>query len=219
MFSPVEIRNPASSSSTLRSAKTLEKESSSNSKKGKKKANAGACGIEEVAGSLGIGVSTSSAPVEQDPAAELGTTTSSKAAGKKKVQVMQDDDDDDDMYAIEEDDAEEGGGDEMPEENVDGEEQAGEGAADSNVSLPPQQKRRYSQNDKDKKEAPIHQSIGDPTTSSTAVAQPDITQGQHQQGPLPAANAPIMAIDPALEALQVPSNQPTPPVPGSGTGI
>ena len=223
MFSPVEIRNPASSLSTSRpasKAKTPGKESSSNSKKGKKKASVGAGGIEEVAGSLGVGVSRSLAFVDQDTAAESGPTTRSKAAGKKTDKVARDDNDDDMYAAEEEDDVGEGRGDGTLEENVGDEEYVGEGATGSNIDLPPRKKRRPSRNDKDK-EKPVHQSVEDPTTTttSTMVAQPDATQDQHQQEPPPTASGITMTIDPALEVLHVPSNQPTPQVPGSGAGI
>jgi hypothetical protein len=173
VFSPVEIRNPASSLPTSKSkakAKMLGKESSSNSKKGKKKASVGAGGIEEVAGSLGIGVSKSLALVDQDPVVETGPITRSRAAGNNTDKVAQDDNDDE-MYATEEDDAEEGRVGGTLEENVGGEECVGDGATDL-------------------------------TTTSTTVVQPDMP---------PTASGTLMAIDPALEAFHVPSNQPTPP--------
>ena len=218
MFSPVEIRNPASSS-TSRSAskaKTSGKESSSNSRKGKKKANVGAGGIEEVAGSL---VSGSFVSGDQDPAAESGPTTRSKAAGKKPAKVAQDDSDDD-MYATEEDDAEEGRGDGTLEENIGDEEYVGEGAPGFDVDLPPREKRKSSRNEKDGEGESLHQPLEDSTaTISTMVAQPDVSQGQHQQGPLPAGSSVLMAIDPALEAFHVPSNQPTSEASGSGADI
>jgi len=222
VFSPVEIRNPASSLPTSRStskAKAQGKGQSSNSKSHKKKASVGAGGIEEVAGSTSIGISRSLALVDQDLAAESGPITRSKAAGKKAEKVAQDDNDDD-MYAIEEeDDAEKGRGDGTPEENVDDEEYVGEGATSSNASLPPQKKRKPSQSDGDKGEEFVHQPVEDPTTTSTVVAQPDVAQGQHQQGPPPIASGILMAIDPALEALHVSSNQPTSQAPGSSADM
>lgn len=219
MFSPVEIRNPASSFSTSRStskAKTSGKESNSNSKKSKKKASVGAGGIEEVAGSL---VSGSFVSGDQDPAAESGPTTRSKATGKKPAKAMQDDNDDD-MYATEEeDDAEESRDDGTLEETIGDEEYVGEGATGFDVDLPPRKKRKSSRNDKDGKEESVFQPLEDPTTTSTMVVQPDVSQGQHQQGPPPAASSVLMAIDPALEAFHVPSNQPTPQASGSGADI
>ena len=140
----MEIRNPASSSkSTSRStskAKASAKGSSSSPKKGKKKATVGASGIEEVAGSLGVGVSKSSMSIERGPAAESSPNTRSRAPGKKNDNVAQEeeeegDDDDDDMYATEED--------------------VEEDEADANPDLPPHIKRKPSQNDLDKEREPV----------------------------------------------------------------
>ena len=119
MFSPVEIRNPASSSTTTEptpKAKTSGKETGS--KRGRKKAAVGTGGIEEVAGSLGAGTPKSSTP---------GLVTRSRAAGKKKVTTKQDDSgDNDDLYATEEEGGlDGGGGDGTLEENVGGEEDMG----------------------------------------------------------------------------------------------
>ena len=220
MFSPVEIRNPASSLPTSRStskAKASGKEPSSNSKKGKKKASVGAGGIEEVAGSTGIGISRSLALVDQDLAAESSPITRSKAAGKKAEKVAQDDNDDD-MYATEEDDAEESRGDGALEENVGDEEYVGEGATSSNAGLPPRKKQKPSRSDQDKEDESVQQPIEDQTTAST-VTPPGVAQGQHQQGPPSIASGIPMAIDPTLEALHVSSNQPTSQAPGSGAGM
>jgi len=78
----VEIQDPTSSSSKI--GKAPAKGSSSSSKKGKKKATAGTGGIEDVTGSLNVGVSKSSAPPDQEP-----------GAGENE-------DDNGDMYATEE---------------------------------------------------------------------------------------------------------------------
>ena len=113
VFSPVEVRDPSSSSSTPGSSskdKSVGKESSS-SKKGKKKATIGTCGIEEVVGSLGVGVSKPSAPDERDEPVESGPSTHSNAADQEKEDAAQVDDNDD-LYVIEEgDDTEEAGDD------------------------------------------------------------------------------------------------------------
>lgn len=219
MFSPVEIRNPASSLPSSRSTsktKASGKGQSPNSRKHKKKASVGAGGIEEVAGSTGVGVSGSLALVDRDLDAESGPITRSKAAGKKAEKVAQDDNDDD-MYATEEeDDADEGRGDGTPEENVGDEEYVGEGATSSDAGLPLRKKRKPSRSDGDKGEESVHQPVEDPTTASTMAAQPDVAQGQYQQGPPPIASGILMAIDPALEALHVSNNQPNSQAPGSG---
>ena len=213
MFSPVEIRDPATTSPTSSAsrstskAKTSAKESSS--KKGKKKANVGAGGIEEVAGSLGVGVSKSPTLVEQDPAAEPGPSTRAQAVGKNKDSVAQnnDDDDDDDMYVTEEDDCgDEGGGDGTLEASVGGQEEG----VDVNPDLPPRKKRKPTRDDKEKY---VVQHLGSPTatattsmsTTPTIAAEPTIAQGQHQQGTTPTGHGISMAIDPALEALHTPN--------------
>ena len=218
----MEIRNPASfssSSSTSRSTsktKTPGKESSSNSKKGKKKANGGAGGIEEVAGSLSVGVSKPPALAQQDPAAGSGPLTRSKTAGKKKDHATQDDDIDN-MYATEDDDDEGGGGGTF-EEGVGGEEYVGEGAANANTDLPPRKRRRHSRKDKDKKGKSAPQSIeGLMTTATTTVDESSV--GQHQKIPPPTPSGTPITIDSALKALQLPENQPSPHTPGSGTDI
>lgn len=212
MFSPVEIRNPAASSSTLRStskSKTPGKDSSSNSKKGKKKANVRMTGIEEVAGSLGVGVSTS-VPLEQDPAPESGRATRdgpSEAEGKGG----QDDEDGNMCATAEGDDAGEGVGDRTLEENAGGEEYVGETPTGSNANSPGRKKQRRTRDDKDDGEASAYQSNEDPAATSTAMVQPDTTQSQPPQVLPPVDDDIIMAIDPVLEAPQVPSSQLAPP--------
>ena len=203
VFSPVEVRNPASSSSTPGStsnAKTPGKESSS--KKGKKKANVGANGIEEVAGSL-------------NPTAEPGPATRSRTSGKKdKVgQGGDDDDSDDDMYATEDsNDADKAGGDKAVEGSAGGE---GDVGAGTNADPPPRKKRKPTRN----KGTTATQSFRDPTASTTPImvaeAEPNVAQGRHRQGTPPTGSGIPIAIDPALEALQVSSNQPSP----QGAGI
>ena len=222
VFSPVEIRNPAASTSTPASrstskAKTSGKESTSNLKKGKKKANVGAGSIEEVAGSLSVGVSKPPALVDLSPTVEPGPTTRSKAVGKKRDDVAQDDNDVD-MYAAEDgDDAEEGGGDGTLKENADGEEDVGEETA----GLPPREKRKHLRDGEDEREESTHHSTEGPTATTTpkTVSGPNISRGQHQQGTPPTVSDIPVAIDPALEAFQVPTNQPSPQLPGSGTRI
>ena len=211
MFSPVEIRDPATTSPTSSAsrstskAKTPAKESSS--KKGKKKANVGAGGIEEVAGSLGVGVSKSPTFVEQDPAAEPGPSTRAQAAGKNKDSVAQNDDDDDDMYATEEDDCgDEGGGDGTLEASVDGQEEG----IDANPDLPPRKKRKPTRDDKEKPvvqhvESPMATATTSMSTTPVIAAEPTIVQGQHQQGTTPTGHGISMVIDPAFEALHTPN--------------
>ena len=146
-----------------------------------------------MAGSLNVGVSKSSTLTEQDPAVESGPSTRSKAAGKRKDEVVPDDDGDD-MYVTEEgDDAGGGVGDITLEGNAGGEGYVGEDGGGS-----------------------VHQSTT--TTTSTTVVESGVAQGQHQQGTLHAASDIPMAIDPALEALQVPRNY-APQVLGGGTDI
>lgn len=159
----MEIRNPASSSkSTSRSTsktKASAKGSSSSPKKGKKKATVGAGGIEEVAGSLGVGVSKSSTSIERGPAVESGPTTPGRAPGKKNDNVAQEEEEeeDDDMYATEEDVEEDG--------------------VDATPDLPPHMKRKPSRNDLDKEIEPVvppvqsqHQEGTSPVESGTPMA-------------------------------------------------
>ena len=196
----MEVRNPASSSTTSK-VKTPRKESSS--KKGKKKANVGASGIEDVAGSL-------------NPTVEPGRVAHSMTGGGKEDRVEQDGGDDDDMYATEGDgEVDEGGGDGTLEVKVGDE---GEIGADTNADLPPRKKRRPARNDKEKTAARF---TGSPTTGMTpaTVAEPNVAQVQHQQGTLPARGGVPIAIDPALQTLQVPTTQPFPQASGSGGGI
>jgi len=219
VFVPVEIRNPACSSSTLRPAsktKTPGKESASNPKKGKKKTNIGAGGIEEVAGSLSVGVlKSSSALVDRDPAAELGPNTCDRAAGKKKDNVAQDDGGEG-VYATEEDGAGEGGSDGTLEVDVGGGEDAG-GGGDTNAGLLQWKKRRTSRNDTNKGEGSGNRSTQGPTTTTPTPAiapEPNAVEATP-----PIGSGIPMAIDPALEALQVPNSQSSPQISGSGTGI
>ena len=210
MFSPVEIRNPASSSSASRStskAKTSTKESSS--KKGKKKANVGTGSIEEVAGRLSVGVSKSSTLVEQDPVAEPGPSTRDQVASEKKnVAAQNDEDNDDDMYATEEDGyGDKGGDDGALEANADGQ---GEGVG-ANPDLPPQKKRKPTRKGKGKSvarpiKAPTTTGEASKSTTPAMVVELNIAQGQHQQSTPPTGDDIPMAIDPALEALQAPNN-------------
>ena len=207
----MEIRNPATASPTssasrsISKAKTPAKESSL--KKGKKKANIGAGGIEEVAGSLGVGVSKSPTLVEQEPATESGPTTRVQAAGKNKDSMIQDNDDNDDMYATEEDDCgDEGGGDETLEASVGGQEEG----IDVNPDLPPREKRKPTRDDKEKSavrhvESPMATATTSMSTTPAIAAEPNIAQGQHQQGTTPTGHGISMAIDPALEALHTPN--------------
>lgn len=219
VFAPVEIRNPASSSSASRStskAKTSGKESASNPKKGKKKTNIGTGGIEEVAGSLNVGVSNSPAVADRDPAAESGPSTRNKAAGKKKDTMTQDDDE---MYATEEEDgAGEGGGDGTLEVNVGGGEDAGEGGEDTNAGLLSRKKRKPSRNDANKGKGAGSRSTQGPTTISTPMPATVSEPNTVEVTPLTGSDIP-MAIDPALEALNVPESQSSPQASGSGTAI
>ena len=218
----MEIRNPtsfSSSSSTSRSTsktKTPGKESSSNSKKGKKKANGGAGGIEEVAGSLGGGVSKPSALAQQDPAVGSGPLTRSKTAGKKKDHATQYDDTDN-VYATEDD--EEGGGGGTFEQGVGGEECVGEGAVNASTDSPPRKRRRHSRNDKDKKGKSARQSTEGPMTTATTTTVDEPWLGQRQQIPPPTPSGTPITIDSALEALHLPENQPSPHTPASGTDV
>jgi hypothetical protein len=196
VFSPVEVRNPASSAETSRSAsksKTQGKESSSSPKKGKKKANLGAGGIEEVVGSLGAGVPWPSALDEEDPAVDSGPSARSKAAGKSKDNAVQDDDDDD-MYATEEDD---------------GTFEAG---------LPRKRKRKSLRVSTGEA---VDTAIQSPIVVATPVVAGELStpQGQHQHEALPTDGGIPMAIDPALEALHVPTNKPPSRDPESSTSI
>ena len=195
----MEVRNPASSSSTSGSTsnvKTPGKESSS--KKGKKKANVGANGIEEVAGSL-------------NSTAEPALFTRSRMSGKKKDMMGQGNDNDEDMYATEDgSDADVGGGDEELEGNTSGEEHV---AAGAKTDLPPRKKRKPTRGKG--KTTEILQAPPTPTM----LADPNAAQGQHPQGLSVTGSGTSVAIDPVLEAFQVPSNQPSPKGPGSGVGI
>lgn len=205
MFSPVEIRNPASSSTLGATSKgeVAGKESVSASKKGKKKVNSWATGIEDVVGSLGAGVPKPSALDEQDVAVESSDpSTQSKTADKEKDDVGQDDGIDD-MYATEE----EGGV---------GEETAGGGNLEGD--LPLQAKQQLSQND-ERGSSDESTTMMPPISMTPAVVTGlNVAQGQHQHGaPLTGSDI-LMAIDPALEAL-VPRGEPSPIAPGSGTDV
>jgi len=205
VFSPVEVRNPASPSSSTSKAKPP-----GNSKKGKKKAkaNVGASGIEDVAGSLNAG--------SLNPTVGPGPITRSMMGGKEEDRVGQDGDDDDDMYVTEEESAiDEGGGDGTIEEKADGE---GDIQVGTSADPPPRKKRKSTQKDKGKTPAKSTRGSTAKTTPTTA-AEPNATQGQHQQGTPPTGSGISMAIDPALETLQVPRNQPSPQASGSGGGI
>ena len=151
VFSPVEVRDPSSSSSTPGSSskdKSVGKESSS-SKKGKKKATTGTCGIEEVVGGLGVGVSEPPAPDEWDePVAESGPSTRGNAADQEKEDAAQVDDNDD-LYATEEEDDTEGAGDD----------------AGSETDLHPHKKRRSLRKDTDTGETG-DRSIQSPTATT-----------------------------------------------------
>jgi len=211
VFSPVEIRNPASSSpSTLRStskAKTSGK--GSGSRKSKKKANVRAGGIEDVTGSLSVGAPKSSTLVEQDLASEPGPSAPGKVAGEKG--------DDDDMYATEEDDgADEDRGDGT---NVGGEEGVGaEEGADTSAALPPRKKRKPTRNDKGKS---VTRPTEGPTVTATPVPATPIVEAELNVTPEPQQGIPStssgipVAIDPVLETLQVPTKQPPPQPQGS----
>ena len=192
----MEVRDPSSSPSTsghTSRGKTVGKESSSSSKKGKKKATIGTCGIEEVVGSLGVGVSKPSAPDERDePVAESGPSTRSIADSQEKEGAAQVDGNDD-LYATEEeDDAEEAGDD-----------------VGSEADLRPRKKRRSLRNGTDTGGETGDQPIQNPTatTSSMSVApavvtEPIVAQGLDQQEVPPTEIS--MVIDPALEGPHVP---------------
>lgn len=192
-----------------------------NSRKGKKKANVGAGGIEEVAGSLGLGVSKPSTSGEQDLATEPGPSTRDKAGGRQKGKVAQDDENDD-MYATEDECADEGGGEVPLQANVGVEEDVGEEAeqvADMSADPPPRKKRKSSRkNDEDKKKS-ASRPIGGPPTVLSKPTTPGTVSGPNiaQQGTPPAGSDIPMTIDPVLETLQIPSDQPSPQAPGSGT--
>jgi len=198
VFSPVEVRNPAppppAPGSTSKS-----KRRGKESRKSKKKAIVGANGIEEVAGSL-------------NPTDESGPATRSRTASKKDGV---DDGDNDDMYATEDGDDEDGG-----DGTVGGD---GDVGADTGADPPPRKKRKPTQNDKGKTVIrSIRISTAKATSASTTptvAVELNVTQGQHQQGtPSSSSNVP-MVIDPALEALRVPSDQPSPQAPGGSTDI
>lgn len=178
----MEVRNPASAPST---SKTKAPGKKSNSKKGKKKVTVGASGIEDVAGSL-------------NPTAESGPVTHSLTGGGKEDTMEQDGDGDgdgDDMYASDEDGEVDG----TLEENVGGEGGIG---ADTSADLPPRKKRRSARNDKGKTAT---RSTRSPTAgvTPTTVAEPNVAQNQHQQGPPSTGNNISIPIDPVLETLQV----------------
>lgn len=179
VFSPVEIRNPASG--TASKGETPGKDS----KKGKKKIY-GANGIEDVVGSPGVGISKPSALDEQDIPIESDPSTRNKAAGKKKEDVPQEDDD---MYATEEEGVGEGVG--------------GDGTFEADLS--PRAKRDPARNDGD-------QSIHSPTVampSSSATLATATELNIFQEPPVTGSDV-LMVIDPALEALDIPSKQPPP---------
>lgn len=187
VFSSVEIRNPASSSSTSKGERSG-KESIPPSKKGKKKVNFWANGIQDVAGSLGVGISKPSAPDEQDGAAESDPSTRSKTAGKgKEKEEAAQDDDDDGLYAT-------------GEEGV-GEEDGGDGTFDAD--LPPRKKRKSSGNGGGERtfQSPATMMPPVPTTPAPVAG---VAQGQHKHGAPPPGSGIIMVIDSALEELHVP---------------
>ena len=195
VFSPVEVRDPSSSSSTPGSSskdKSVGKESSS-SKKGKEKATIGTCGIEEVVGSLGVGVSKPSAPDERDePVAESGPSTRSNVADQEKEDTAQVDDNDD-LYATEEEDDTEEAGDDVG----------------SEADLRPRKKRRSLRNGTDTGGETGDQPIQNPTATTPSmsvapavVTEPIVAQGLDQQE-VPPTEIP-MVIDPALEGPHVP---------------
>lgn len=156
-------------------------------------------GIEEVAGSLGVGVSTS-VSVEQDPVSGSGPTTHDKPSETDGKAAQ--DDVDDDMYATAEgEDAEERGGDRIPEENAGGGEYAGEGPTDSNTNSPRRRKRSHPRDDKGDGEVSAYRPNEDPAATPMVVVQPETTRDQQDHDIL-------MAIDPALETL--PGSQPPP---------
>lgn len=208
MFSPVEIRNPASSSTSVRTSKgeAPGKESISVSKKGKKRVTFWSNGIEDVVGTLNARVSKPSAPDEQDAAVESDPNTRSKEADKKTDEATPDDGDDD-MYATEDG------------EDV-GEEDREDGTFETD--LPLRKKRKQSRNvEEDSRGLSVQSPTTMPSISATpvAVAELIVAQGEHQPGAPPTDDDILMAIDPALEALHVSSNQPAPRASGSGSGI
>lgn len=185
MFSPVEIRNPSSSTPGTTSKG---EEPISSSKKGKKKANFWANGVEDVVGGLGAGVSKPSALDEQD--GDPGTR--SKAAGKKKDDSATQDDENGDTFATEE-------------ENI-GEEAGGDGTFETDP--PPR-------NDEDESGNLSIPTTTTPPVSTTPVTVTGLNTAQLHGAP----SDTLMAIDPALGALRVPSKQPPSQAPGSGTDI
>lgn len=200
----MEIRNPASPSTSRTGIKggTPGKESASIPRKGKKRVNFLASGIEDVVGNTSAGVLKPPALDEQEAVAEPDPSSRSKASGKEKDDVTQDDGIED-MYATDEEDVGKGA--------------AGDGTFEAD--LVSREKRKPSQDDG---EESGNQSIQGPTTtiqsiSTTPPAEFSIAQGQHQYGPPPSGSDVIMAIDPALEALYVFSKQPPTSTPGSST--
>ena len=140
--------------------------------------------------------------------------------------MPQDDNDNDDMYATEDDYGNEDEGGKTLEADVGDQEDVGaEEGVGANPDLPPQKKRKPTRNDKGKS---VARSIKGPATmGSTSTTTPttpamvvelNLAQGQHQQGTPPAGDDIPMAIDPALETLQVPSNQPPSQAPERGAG-
>ena len=199
----MEVRNPPNPSTTGASAKgkTHGKSDSSSQtlKKGKKKANYGSFGIEEVVGSPSVGVLRLAAPDERDPAAESGPSTRAGTAGRKKGDTAQKDDSDS-LYAAEgEGDAEE----------------AGVGST-ANTDPPPRKKRKSIRQGPEEGPESGTCSIQDPTTTTPLVlaapailgTEPDAAQTHDQYGVMPTEIP--MAIDPALEAFYAPNEDPTP---------
>ena len=130
--------------------------------------------------------------------------------------MLQDDNDNDNMYATEDDYGIEDEGGKTLEADVGGQEDVGaEEGVGANPDLPPQKKRKPTRNDKGKS---VARSIKGPATmGSTSTSTPttpamvvelNLAQGQHQQGTPSTGDDIPMAIDPALETLQVPSNRP-----------
>ena len=191
VFSPVEIRNPASSKNGSRGETAGKEPSVSSLRKGKKKAGFWAEGIEDV---VGAGVSKPpSALDERDGAVESDPGVRGKMAGEKEKGDAPQEDDDDDMYATEE------------EEGAD----RGEGTVETD--LPPRKKRKPSRGDG---EAGGNRSIQSPAATMSAAGGTEL--GVAQDGVPSTGNGVLVVIDPALEALHVPSEQPPPREAGTG---
>ena len=199
----MEVRSPPNPSTAGNSAKgkTPGKSDSSSQtlKKGKKKANHGSFGIEEVVGSPSVGVLRPAAPGERDPAAEPGPSTRARTAGRKKDHAAQEGDYDG-LYAAEwEGDAE------------------GAGTSGTVTADPaPRKKRKSVRQDPEEGLEFGTRSIQDPTTTTPLVlaapailgTEPNAAQVQDRYGVLPTEIP--MAIDPALEAFHAPNEDPAP---------